>query len=175
MGIPFGDPPLLSLVPQAYFCWDYNWNFPVGASELIPFVARLDRFCYSRSAEIPSRGFLLVFPRWGFTLIVRSQGTQFPPVGGLLLFSFLGELHIIKEHTIHHFSELGWKNLINSFEKLRTCLFYETKPSLHITEFNIFYFVPVNMRQDNNIIIHPQYLYLCFLSLFDCTPTPISS
>ena len=84
MGIPFGDSPLLSLVPQTYFRWDSCWNLLVGASELIPFVARSDRFCYSQSAEILSRVFLLVFPRWGFTLIFRSQGTQFSPVGGLL-------------------------------------------------------------------------------------------
>ena len=93
MGIPFRDSPLLSLLPRTYFRWDSCWNFPVGASELITFVARSDRFCYSRSAEIPSLGFLLVFPRKGFTLIVCSQGTQFSPVGGLLFFSFLGELH----------------------------------------------------------------------------------
>ena len=68
-------------------------NFPVGALELISFFARSDRFCYLRSAEIPSRVFLLVFPCWVFNLIVLSQGTQFYPVGGLLLFSFLGELH----------------------------------------------------------------------------------
>ena len=93
MGIPFRDSPLLLLVPRTYFRWYSCWNFTVSTSELIPFVARLDRFCYSRSAEIPSRGFLLVFPRWGFTLIFCLQGTQFPPVGGLLFFSFLGELH----------------------------------------------------------------------------------
>ena len=33
------------------------------------------------------------FPPLGFTLIVRLQGTHFSPVGGLLFFSFLGELH----------------------------------------------------------------------------------
>ena len=96
MGTPFKDPPLLSLVPRTYFRWYSCWNFPVGASELIPFVTRLDRFCYSRSAEIPSWGFLLVFPRWGFTLIFCSQGTQFSHVGGLLFFSFLGKLNISK-------------------------------------------------------------------------------
>ena len=79
MGIPFGDSPLLSLVPRSYFRWDYCWNFPMSASELIPFVACSDRFCYLRSTDIPSRGFLLVFPCWGFTLIVCSQGTKFPP------------------------------------------------------------------------------------------------
>ena len=93
MGIPFGDSPLLLLVPRTYFRWDSCWNYPVGVSELIPFVARSDRFCYLRSAEIPSLGFLLVSPRWGFTLIFCSQGTQFSPVGGLLFVSFLGELH----------------------------------------------------------------------------------
>ena len=94
MGFPFGDSPLLLLVLRTYFRWDSCWNFSVGASELIPFVARLDRFCYSRSAKIPSQGFLLFFPRWGYTLIVRLQGTKFSPVGGLLFFSFLGELHV---------------------------------------------------------------------------------
>ena len=90
MGIPFGDSPLLSLVTQTYFRWDSCWNFPVGASELIPFVARSDRFCYSRSVEIPSRGFLLVFSRWGFTLIFFLQGTQFFPQGVYCSFPFLG-------------------------------------------------------------------------------------
>ena len=33
------------------------------------------------------------FPPLGFTLIVNSLGTPFSPVGGLLLFSFLRELH----------------------------------------------------------------------------------
>ena len=72
----------------------------MGASELIPFVARSDRFCYSRSAEIPSWGFLLVSPCWGFTLIVCLQGIQFSPVGGLLLFSFLGELHEVVQDRL---------------------------------------------------------------------------
>ena len=35
----------------------------------------------------------LFSPIGGLTLIVCSQGTQFYPVGGLLLFSYLGELH----------------------------------------------------------------------------------
>ena len=93
MGIPFGGSPLFLLVPRTYFRWDSCWNFPVGALGLIPFVARSDCFCYSRSVEITSWGFLLVSPRWGFTLIVRLQGTQFFPVGGLLFYSFLGEIH----------------------------------------------------------------------------------
>ena len=93
MRITFGGSPLLLLVPRTYFCWDSCWNFPAGTSELIPFVASSDRFCYLRYAEIPSWGLLLVFPRWGFTLIVCLLGTQFQPIGGLLFFSFLGELH----------------------------------------------------------------------------------
>ena len=93
MWIPFGDYPLLSLVPRNYFRWDSCWNFPAGASELIPFGARSDRFCYSRSPDIHSWGFLLVFPRWSLPLLFRSLGTPFFPVGGLLFFSFLGELH----------------------------------------------------------------------------------
>ena len=66
----------------------------MGASELIPFVAHLDRFCYSRTAEIPSQGFLLVFHCWGFTLTVSFDRNSVFPVGGLLFFSFLGELHM---------------------------------------------------------------------------------
>ena len=49
MGFSFGDSPLLPLVQRNYFCWGSYWNFPVGASELITFGARSDRFCYSRS------------------------------------------------------------------------------------------------------------------------------
>ena len=63
--IPFGYSSLLSLVPRNYFRWDICWNFHAGASELILFGARLDRFWDSRSPEIPSLGFLLVFTRWG--------------------------------------------------------------------------------------------------------------
>ena len=65
MGFPFRDSPLLPLVHQNYFCCGSYWDFPAVASELIPFGACSDRFCYSRSLEIPSWGFLLVFPRWG--------------------------------------------------------------------------------------------------------------
>ena len=36
------------------------------------------------------------FPPLGFTLLVCSWGTTFSPVGGLLVFSFLGELHEIR-------------------------------------------------------------------------------
>ena len=57
--------PLAFLLPRTYFRWASCWNIPVGASELTPFVARSDCFCYLRSVEIPSQGFLLVFPRWG--------------------------------------------------------------------------------------------------------------
>ena len=34
------------------------------------------------------------FPLLGFTLLICSWGTTFSPVGGLLFFSFLGELYI---------------------------------------------------------------------------------
>ena len=47
----------------------------------------------------------LFSPRWGFTLIVRLQGTQFSPVGGLLFFSFLGELHTGQICDVAPFSE----------------------------------------------------------------------
>ena len=39
-------------------------------------------------------GIPLCFPPLGFTLLIRSQGTTFSPVGGLIFFSFLVELHI---------------------------------------------------------------------------------
>ena len=65
MGIPFGDSHLISLVQQNYFWWGSYWNFPAGASELIPFCVRLDFFCYLRSPEVLSLRFLLVFPHWG--------------------------------------------------------------------------------------------------------------
>ena len=61
-------------------------EFPLGASELIYFVAHSDRFCYSRSAEIPSRGFLLVFPHRGFTLTVLfARNSVFPRRGFTVL------------------------------------------------------------------------------------------
>ena len=47
MDILFWGYSLLSLVPRNYFRWDPCWNFPAGASELIPFGARSDRFGYS--------------------------------------------------------------------------------------------------------------------------------
>ena len=127
MGIPFGDSPLILLVPRTYFLWDSYWNFPVGASELIPFVACSDRFCYSRSVEIPSRVFLLVFPRMGFTLIVSSQGTKFPPVGGLLFFSFIWELH-----TTERYGEGKWASDLVQF------LVGYTQPPLVLMPWHIF-------------------------------------
>ena len=79
MGFPFGDSPLLPLVQRNYFRWGSYWNFPVGASELIRFGARLDCFCYSRSPKIPSWGFLLVFPPLGFTLTVSFARNSLSP------------------------------------------------------------------------------------------------
>ena len=64
---PFGDSYLLLLVPRNYFRSDIRCNFPADASDLILFGARSDLFWDSRSPEIPSQGFLLVFPRWGLT------------------------------------------------------------------------------------------------------------
>ena len=58
---PFGDSSLILLVPWNYFRWYIRWNFHVGASELIPFGARLDCLWDLQSLEIPSRGFLFAF------------------------------------------------------------------------------------------------------------------
>ena len=46
-----------------------------------------------RFQEIPSRGFHLVPPRWGLICLLVCGEIHFP-VGGLLLFSFIGELHL---------------------------------------------------------------------------------
>ena len=71
---------------------DLRWNFTLGTSELILFGARSDRLWDLRFLEVPSRWFLLVSPV-GFTLLICSWGTTFFSVGGLLFFSFLGEIH----------------------------------------------------------------------------------
>ena len=61
--------------------------------ELIPFGAISDRLCDLRFPEIPSRGFLIVSPVGVYSAYL-FMGNYIPPVGGLLLFSFLGELHV---------------------------------------------------------------------------------
>ena len=91
MEIPFGDSSLLLLVPRNYFCWGTCWNFPASASELIPFGARLDRFCYSQSPEIPFWGFLFVSPLMGFTLIGLFARNSVLPCRGFTVSSpFMG-------------------------------------------------------------------------------------
>ena len=53
---------------------DLCWNCPAGPSELIPFGARLDLLWDLLFPEIPSRGFVLAFPRWGLLcLFVRGK------------------------------------------------------------------------------------------------------
>ena len=53
---------------------DLRWNLSAGTLELIMFGARSDFLWYLRSPEIPSRGFLLAFPRWGLLcLFVRGE------------------------------------------------------------------------------------------------------
>ena len=92
MGIPFGDPPLILLVPRNYFCWYSCWNFPAGTLELIPFGARSDGF-FIRNPRRFLLGIPPCFPPLGFTLIVLFARNSVFPVGGLLFFSFLGGLH----------------------------------------------------------------------------------
>ena len=82
----FGDSYLLSLVPRNYFRSDLHWNFPAGTSELIVFGARLDRLWDLQSPEIPSRGFLLVFPRWGLPWFFVREELHFPRWGFTVLF-----------------------------------------------------------------------------------------
>ena len=94
-----------------------------GASELLPLGSSLEFSCGRLGTNsvwrpfgsplgfaIPGDSFSGIppcFPPLGFTLIVRSQGTTFSPVGGLLFFYFLGELHVrelyedFKKQTSH--------------------------------------------------------------------------
>ena len=45
--------------------WYLRWNCPAGTLELIPFGVSSDLLWDLRFLDIPYRGFLLVFPRWG--------------------------------------------------------------------------------------------------------------
>ena len=60
---------------------DLCWNCLAGTLELIPFGVYLDLLWYLRFPEIPSLGLLLVSPPLRFTLIIRSCGTTYFPVG----------------------------------------------------------------------------------------------
>ena len=90
-----------------------------GASELLPLVSLLEfsRRCLGTNSiwrpfgsplgfAIPGDSFPGIppcFPPLWFILIFRSRGTTFTPVGGLLFFSFLAELHqgCIKKVNAH--------------------------------------------------------------------------
>ena len=63
-GFLFAFTGALELIPFGASS-DLRWNFPAGASELITFGSRSDCLCDFQSPEIPSRGLLIVFPRWG--------------------------------------------------------------------------------------------------------------
>ena len=60
---------------------DLRWNFPAGTSELILFGTSSDRLWDLWFPEIPSRGFLLVFPRWGLLCLFVCGELYFPPLG----------------------------------------------------------------------------------------------
>ena len=98
--LTFGDPSLLLLVPRNYFRWDLRWNFPSGALELISFGARLDRFWDLRSPDIPSRGFLLVFPRWGLPWLFVCKDLNFPRWGFTVLLLSWGTTYISAHATM---------------------------------------------------------------------------
>ena len=90
-GFLFAFAGVLGLIPFGASL-DLRWNFPAGTSELIPFGASLDILW---EFAIPGDSFSRIppcFPLLGFTLIIHLRGTTFSPVGGLLFFSFLGEL-----------------------------------------------------------------------------------
>ena len=88
--------------------WGFLFAFD-GASELLPLGSLLGFSCGRLGNNsvwhpfgsplgfaIPGDSFSGIppfFPLLGFTLIIRLRGTTFSPVGGLLLFSFLGKLH----------------------------------------------------------------------------------
>ena len=102
-----GNSSLLSLVPHNYFRSDFHWNFPAGASEIIPFGARSDRLWDLQSPEIPSRVFLLVFPRWGLPWLLVRKELHFPTLGVYCYSPFLGNYisfqmkHLKKAVTIN--------------------------------------------------------------------------
>ena len=69
---------------------DLRWNFTAGTSELIPFGARSGRLWDLRSPEIPSWGFLLVFPCLGLPRLFVRKELHFPLLGGSYSSPFLG-------------------------------------------------------------------------------------
>ena len=89
-----GDSSSILLVPQKliYFgaSLDICWNFTLGTSELIPFGACSDRLWDLQSLNIPSWGFLLVFPCWGLLWLFVHGELHFPPLGIYYSSLFLG-------------------------------------------------------------------------------------
>ena len=78
---------------------DLRWNFPAGTLELIPFGASLDRLWDLRFPKIPSRGFLLVFPRWGLLCLFVCGELHFPPLGVYYPSPFLGGYMRVRESS----------------------------------------------------------------------------
>ena len=60
---------------------DLCWNCPAGTSELIPFGASSDLLWDLRFPDIPSRGFLLAFPRWGLLCLFVRGELHISPLG----------------------------------------------------------------------------------------------
>ena len=60
---------------------DCCWSFTAGTSELIPFSISSDCLWDLWFLEIPSQGFLLVFPHWGLLCLFVRGEIYFPPLG----------------------------------------------------------------------------------------------
>ena len=77
-----------------------RWNCPAGISELIPSGASSDCPWNLLFQEIPSRGFLLVFPCWGLLCLFVRGELHFPPLGvTIILFSWENKCNILKYDT----------------------------------------------------------------------------
>ena len=70
--------------------WDIHWNFPAGTSELILVGASLDLLWDLRFLDIPSQGFLLVFPRWDLLCLFVCVELHIYPLGIYYNSPFLG-------------------------------------------------------------------------------------
>ena len=70
--------------------WDLRWSCPAGTLELIMFGARSDLLWDLKFPEIPSQGFLLVFPRWGLLCLFVFVELHISPLEIYYSSPFLG-------------------------------------------------------------------------------------
>ena len=76
---------------------DLCWNCPAGTSQLGLFSAGSDRLWDLRFLDIPSRGFLLVFPRWSLLYLFVRGELYFPLLRVHYSSPFLGNyIHLLQ-------------------------------------------------------------------------------